>query len=54
MNRVERILAKNKRENISFNNVTDECINVVIRVSQHIKRIVPLNEEESNLFLGSL
>lgn len=54
MNRVERILAKNKKENITFNTVTDECINVVIRISQHVKRIVPLNEEESILFLGSL
>lgn len=54
MNRVERILAKYNKENVSFNQSTEECINVVIKIREGIKRIVPLNEEESALFIGSL
>ncbi len=51
MNRVERILAKYNRENISFDIITGGCIRVVINLNASCKRILSLNEEESDLFI---
>jgi hypothetical protein len=51
MNRVERILAKYGKENITFDIITNGCIKVIIRVNQSCKRILSLNEEESDLFI---
>ena len=51
MNRAERILSKYGKENITFDIITNGCIKVIIRVNQSCKRIVALNEDESDVFI---
>lgn len=51
MNRVERILEKYSRENISFDIITGGCIKVIIDLKNGAKRIASLNQEESDLFI---
>lgn len=54
MSRVDRILAKYKKENISFDIITNGCIKVIIDLNNGIKRIASLNEEESDLFISKI
>ena len=51
MNRVERILEKYSRDNITFDIITNGCIKVVIKLNASCKRVLSLNEEESDLFI---
>jgi hypothetical protein len=51
MNRVERILEKYSRDNISFDIITGGCIKVAIKLNNSCKRIISLNAEESDLFI---
>ena len=51
MNRVEKILKKYNKENISFDIITGGCIKVAIKLNNSCKRIVSLNAEESDLFI---
>lgn len=51
MNRVERILEKYSRENISFDIITGGCIKVAIKLNNSCKRIISLNADESDLFI---
>ncbi len=54
MNRVEKILANYDRNNITFNIITNGCIQVIINVKNGVKRIVSLTMEESDLFIQSI
>ena len=51
MNRVERLLEKYSKENISYDIITGGCIKVIIKLNNSCKRILSLNEEESDLFI---
>ena len=52
MSKVENILSKYVPENIEVDIITNGCLKLAINLKNGFKRIISLNEEESDYFMS--